>query len=290
MKTPLKGVQPSRFSACPERGRSMVAVSNRIYLPRVAPRDTATEATMSKLTVHPLGDPATSCVINPTLVDNVPGSYWFSELCHWEDADKYEHAQHPSTAMLRNCLMLLTLVMMILGGECFFVFELLAADVIVLPLAFEWPVGVASGAARTLDGQYIVPLQSPARVQLYDSNLRFVRGWHVDTEGKSFTVAPSAKGTIDVYPNAGQIRLKYTEAGDLVSTESIYVPDVLLNARSSDWLSGVAITVPTPLWRILVFNPFFYWLVAAFGGVLRFLLRRQAMRRANSRETAFTAK
>jgi hypothetical protein len=66
MKTPLKWVQPSRFRACPVRGRRMVAVSNRIYLPRLVPRDTASEATMSKLTVHPLGDPATSCVINLT--------------------------------------------------------------------------------------------------------------------------------------------------------------------------------------------------------------------------------
>jgi hypothetical protein len=120
----------------------------------------------------------------------------------------------------------------------------------------------------------------PARVQLYDSNLRFVRGWHVETEGKSFTVAASEKVTIDVYPNAGQIRLTYTETSDLVSAESIYVPDVLLNARSSYWQSGVAIAVPTQLWRILVFNPFFYWLAVAFGGVLRFLLRRQAKRRA----------
>jgi hypothetical protein len=66
MKTPMKWVQPSRFRACAERGRSMVAVSIRIYLPRVAPSETASEATTSKLTVHPLCDPATSCVINLT--------------------------------------------------------------------------------------------------------------------------------------------------------------------------------------------------------------------------------
>jgi hypothetical protein len=135
-------------------------------------------------------------------------------------------------------------------------FEQLAIDIVMLPRSFEWPVGVASGAARTLDGQYIVPLQSRREFNFTIRTYSLCRTGHVETEGKSFTVAASARGTIDVYPNAGQIRLTYTEASDLVSTESIYVLDVLLNARLSDWQSGIAIAVPTQLWRILVFNPF----------------------------------
>jgi len=186
------------------------------------------------------------------------------------------YSRYSATTKLRDLLSLLTLLLMIFGGEGFFLFGLVTANIIKLPDSFEWPAGHVGGVARTLEGHFVVPLQFPARVQLYDSNLRFVRGWHVETGGESFTVASSAEGTIDIYRGLGQIRDSYTEAGDFVSTENIYMPDFLLRSRSTDRPSGEMISVPTPLWRVLIFNPFFIWLVAVFGVAGRFFLGRES--------------
>ena len=101
----------------------------------------------------------------------------------------YRYARHPKTTKLRERLMLLTLALMIVGGECFLAFGLIVANIIKLPNTFEWPAGNVHGIARTPEGNIVVPLFTSARVQLYDSNLHFIRGWHVETGGKSFTVA-----------------------------------------------------------------------------------------------------
>ena len=49
----------------------------------------------------------------------------------------------------------------------------------------------------------------------------------------------------------------------------------MIRENNSLEYSGEFLAVPTPLWRLLAFNPFFFWLIAALGGIGQFLLRRQ---------------
>ena len=55
-----------------------------------------------------------------------------------------------------------------------------------LPDSFEWPAGYVDGVVYTNNGIYIVPLTPSGRVQLYDAEWKFIRGWHVDAGGGTF--------------------------------------------------------------------------------------------------------
>jgi len=53
----------------------------------------------------------------------------------------------------------------------------------------DWPAGFVSGVVQTPDNLWVVPEISPGRVQVYDSNWHFLRGWQVKSFGKKFRIA-----------------------------------------------------------------------------------------------------
>ena len=91
-----------------------------------------------------------------------------------------------------------------------------------LPAAFEWPAGFAPVASMP-GGVHIVSLIPTGRIQIYDRDWRFVRGWHVTTFGDVFRAAPIAEDRIEVVSEHGLRQYVFSLSGDLIATES-YAP------------------------------------------------------------------
>jgi hypothetical protein len=90
------------------------------------------------------------------------------------------------------------------------------------------------------DGKYVVPLVSPGRVQLYDPQWHFLRGWHVDAEGGDFKVRCSLDGLIEVLTARGNHHYIFNELGELISATTVSDSKIFVFAeqwavrRSSD--------------------------------------------------------
>lgn len=83
-----------------------------------------------------------------------------------------------------------------LGG--FLGSALIAAQTIRLPSDMEWPIVSAQGYVTTPDGIHIVPHTPTGRIQLYDANWQFIRGWNIDAEGGTFLLLPAKRDSIEV--------------------------------------------------------------------------------------------
>jgi hypothetical protein len=86
--------------------------------------------------------------------------------------------------------------------------------------SFEWPIGYTSGIVRMPDGTLVVPHTPSGRIQLYDSALRFIRGWRIEASGGTFTIRAPADGTIDVHTARRALHLVYNRNGKLLSQET----------------------------------------------------------------------
>lgn len=130
--------------------------------------------------------------------------------------------------------------LIIVGGGGVFASMLSVMGPLQLPHSYEWPVGYVRGVVTTPEGNYVVPLWSCGRVQIYDPQWRFICGWNVDAWGGNFRVRCSTNGEVEVFTVRDEHHYSFTERGELISSERLEVP----------WLSlpkGRAVLVPTPL-------------------------------------------
>jgi hypothetical protein len=138
-----------------------------------------------------------------------------------------------------------------------------------LPKSFEWPVGNAKGVVTTADRFFVVPHVPSGRVQIYDANWKFLRGWHVDARGGSFRLHISNGNQINVMISRGQRHYVFDLDGTLVRNEpySQAAYDSFPKASSS-------YAVPTAPWLWIFTSPACSWLAIAFGALLLFLKNR----------------
>lgn len=174
------------------------------------------------------------------------------------------------------------LLMILFGGLGFFVQGLSAAGGLNwLPRSFEWPVGYATDVARTSSGGYVVPHRSSGRVQVYDAELEFVRGWPVDASAGHFDVAVDDDDRIHVMTARGDQHFTFDLQGRQLGQETFdpYSPPYAAQ--------GESLLVPTfPLFWIVT-HPFIAWGVAALGMAwLAVRARRQAKGWPDASETA----
>lgn len=157
-----------------------------------------------------------------------------------------------------NWLVMISGLFLIVGAGGFFAAGLSALGVLTLPESFEWPSGYVRGVVQTQDGKYVVPHIPAGRVQLYDSQWHFIRGWHVDASGGDFTVASLPSGEIVVFTARGHQRLTFTENGKLTLAttlpESFVLPE-----------PGRYIVVPTSPLLWIFSSPFLSWGIALIG-------------------------
>jgi hypothetical protein len=127
-----------------------------------------------------------------------------------------------------------------------------------LPNDYEWPVGYVRGVVTTPDGNHVVPHWPSGRVQIYDSQWRFLRGWNVDSWGGYFWVRCSPSGEIEVYPMRGNSRYSFTQEGRLLASERV----------DGNWPrlpKGQSVFVPTPFLLWIFSSPIISGLVATVG-------------------------
>ena len=132
-----------------------------------------------------------------------------------------------------------------------------------LGTTFEWPIGFASGVITTEQGIHVIPHTPSGRIQLYDRNWKFLRGWHVDAGGGTFKLAPTETNTVEVITARGQWRYVFDLNGYLLKKEN-YPP-----ANYSSFPKATeAYYVPTKPWLWVFSHPFLSWGTAVSGIIL----------------------
>lgn len=131
-----------------------------------------------------------------------------------------------------------------------------------LPPSFEWPVGTVSNAVTTKDGLNIVPNVPSGRIQIYDADWKFLRGWPIEAGGGVFKLFLREEGRIHVATARGRRHLVYSLDGDLMSNSSCEP-----NSFNSFPDQGRKATVPTSLWLWPMSNPAVSWAFGFFGMV-----------------------
>ena len=154
-------------------------------------------------------------------------------------------------------------LLILIGAGGFFAAALSATGIIKLPTSYEWPAGYVRGVVTTVDGKHIVPLMPSGRVQIYDSQWHFIRGWNVDASGGDFKARCSSDGVIEIFTARGQRHYSFTQDGHLVSSETFSEP------FSSLPIEGQSVVVRTSPLLWIFSSPFLSWAVAVvgFGGL-----------------------
>ncbi len=151
------------------------------------------------------------------------------------------------------------LVLVGMGG--FLAQSLVGTGALPLPNSFQWPAGNVKGVAKTPDGIYVVPLVPASRVQLYDSQWRFLFGWSVDTGGKDFIVGSTPDGVIEVRTSAYEY--SFSQDGRLLNKERARMS--VDESRSILSFSSQSVAVPTSPYLWIFSSPFLSWGVGVLG-------------------------
>jgi hypothetical protein len=170
-----------------------------------------------------------------------------------------------STKLLIGVMGLLVLI----GAGGFFGAALSAMGLLKLPTYYEWPAGYVNGVVRMPDGRYVVPLVPSGRVQIYDSQWHFIRGWNVEAQGGEFRVECSSK-EIEVVTARGEHRYSFTDDGKLISTSSLSEPYYSLPK------TGESVNVPTSPLLWVFSSPFLSMGLAVIGFVGIALVKKLA--------------
>ncbi len=159
-------------------------------------------------------------------------------------------------------------LLILIGAGGFFAAALSAVGVLNLPTSWEWPAGYVSGVVTAEDGKYIVPLIPSGRVQLYDAQWHFIRGWNVDAAGDEFKAQCSPDGKIEVFTARGEHHYSFTEDGYLIASTTTLPEDF------SALPQGQAVVVPTSPLLWVFSSPFLSCGVAVIGFVGIVILRK----------------
>jgi hypothetical protein len=176
----------------------------------------------------------------------------------------------------RRWLILAASCFMVVGAAGFFGSALSAAGGLNwLPNSFEWPVGYAGGVISTADGLHVVPHTPSGRIQVYDADWSFLRGWHVDAGAGTFRLVDPGEGRIEVITARGQRQYVFDVDGRLIS-QSTYRP----KSYASFPAEGESLVVPTPPWLWTFSHPGISWAVIAIGMGILVIIERTGKRKA----------
>ena len=115
---------------------------------------------------------------------------------------------------------------------------------------------------RLASGEYAVPHEGAGRVQVYDENLEFVRGWSANSDGGSFVLVSYVEDRFFVVTARGNRRDQYDVLGNRYASSFYtgdYPPAGIANVQ-------VELEVNPLLWPFT--HPFVAWLYAAIGMAL----------------------
>jgi hypothetical protein len=120
----------------------------------------------------------------------------------------------------------------VLGAAGFFGAALSSLGMVKVSPSFEWPPGYVKGVVTLSNGVRVVPLEPSGRVQVYGPNWQYLRGWQVAAEGGPLKIVTSQPEKIEVYTLRGSHHFTYSEAGQLLASETYTQPyDSMLNGE-----------------------------------------------------------
>ncbi len=145
-----------------------------------------------------------------------------------------------------------------------------------IPDMLERPVGCADDFIRLPDGGMAVKPPNFSRIQIYDFHgerfrqreLHFMRGWKIDSGGKSIEMRLTPENLIEVKTSYHQERLIYTLDGRLLERSKYDLQDKT-NIRSVG--SRKCVSVPTALLLWPFTNPFFAYIPMFTGAIISVL-------------------
>ena len=161
-------------------------------------------------------------------------------------------------AWAKQRLAILGTILVALGATPLVANQLEAMDLMNwLPPAFEWPSGFAP-VASTPSGIHVVSLIPSARIQIYDRDWHFIRGWNVGTFGAGFYATPLAADRIEVAPEHGPRQYVFSLSGNLVAVENhpAIHSQILMTLTKAQY-------VPTRWWLFPISEPL--WSITVWG-------------------------
>lgn len=154
-------------------------------------------------------------------------------------------------------------LLMIYGAIGFFSHSLLTIERLdALLKTVEWPMGRVNNVLTTDEGYLIAPHTNSGRIQIYDSELNFIRGWTIDSRGGSFILKGPENDSFTIYTSRGSNIFTYDLEGNLLSSEkySDYQADYM--ALRQD---GIGMKFPTPFYLLTLAYPMLAWLFGIIG-------------------------
>jgi hypothetical protein len=164
----------------------------------------------------------------------------------------------------RRILRVGAVLCLVYGALAFFAQVLCAmGGLSFLPPSFEWPLATVSGVVRDSQGDYIAPHPPSGRVQVYDRDKRFLRGWTVDAGGGTFKLSMTEDDLIEVFTARGARHYVFRLDGTLVR-RSTYPPKSYSSLGRS---AQATVSFPTCIMLLPFSHPFAGWALGALGMV-----------------------
>jgi MFS family permease len=145
--------------------------------------------------------------------------------------------------------------------------------------SWEWPMGYVGGVVTDSAGRYIAPHCPSGRIQVYDRDRKFVRGWFVDAGGGIFKLRVIEDDKIEVFTARRQRRFLFAPDGTLLE-RGTYGTEVLWDDLPSGPSSAMVFDTPWVLWPFS--HPFIAWALMFIGLVALIALDRKNKARSTA--------
>lgn len=139
-----------------------------------------------------------------------------------------------------------------------------------LPESFEWPIGRTDNVLVTSDETHVVRNSASSRVQIYDAELKYQRGWWIEAYGGVFKLVPVDEESFYVYTARGSQRYHYDHFGRLISADQ-YGPGTYSDVPDV----GQYKAIPTPVYLRPFTHPFASIGLTFFGSFLLWGIRHR---------------
>jgi hypothetical protein len=111
-------------------------------------------------------------------------------------------------------------ILMTYGAAGFYAGVLSTAGLFDRIPSFEYPIWHADDVITLTDGTHVVPHKPSSRIQLYDRDWRFMRGWRVRSGGGDFRILNASDDRIEVFIERGDFRDTFDRNGNRLDVES----------------------------------------------------------------------
>lgn len=147
--------------------------------------------------------------------------------------------------------------------------------------SWESPMGYVGGVVTDSAGRYIAPHSPTGRIQVYDRDRRFVRGWSADGGAKPLKLRVIEDDKIEVFTVRESQRLIFAPDGTLLE-RGTYGAEVLWDDLPSGPSQAMVFDTPWILWPFS--HPFIAWPLM-FAGLVGFgvVSKKKARRKGAER-------